>query len=144
MVEFNLQFLMWETLHTHSEFCIFAHSFSFAWNCILPLLSLVNSCLYSKTRVRFSKEPFLILCRQNCAPWNLTHSIITAFSHLKETCCKQMVAINLMRTLWKQYLLLTHFAFPESVHGKDWFLNEWMSEWWNEWISFCFVLVLTS
>lgn len=99
VIGLDLHVVMSETLHTHSAGCAFAHSFSSAWNMHSPLLSLVNSCLYSETQVRFFKEPCLILHRQNGTPWNLTRSIITAFSHLKEMCCKQMVAINLMRTL---------------------------------------------
>lgn len=99
MIELNYHVAIPETFHTHSAVSPLAHSFSRAWNMHSPLLSLVDSCLSSETQVRFFKEACLILHRQNCALWNLTHSVITAFSHLKDMCCKQMVAINLMRTL---------------------------------------------
>ena len=104
--------------------------FSLLGTSILPFWGLW--ILVYIQRIGSSKESFLILHRQNCVSWNLIHSIITAFRPSREMRCRQMVALDLMRALGKQYLLLTHFTFPKSVQSRDLFLNEWKTEWMNE------------
>lgn len=96
-----------------------------------PLLSLLNSCLYSKTPLRSPKQLFLILLKQYCAPWNFVHTMITAFSHLKEIGCKEKKkrCNQSDESTLKAIFAFDSFHFPRTCHivGIDIGMNEWSS-----------------